>query len=320
MLQRQLSLGQMGQQELARCLCSDDQELRGEGEEKVEGGNASETGKADEPSKPPGKPRRAMNSSRGAAAEEEEGQEEESPHHDAARGDAEGKELSFGANDDCGICLDKLRIPVKLPCGHWYCKECIEGVRQRKSLPDSCPVCREPLPPGAEKLFDEACQKYMKVERAVEREGWGWGRLPRKVQEEMDAVHELWVMAATQGHVRAQFNSGNLYWQGQGVAQDFTAAREWFEKAAAQGHETAQYSLGILYHNGEGVPQDFTAAREWFEKAVAQGHADSQNSLGFMHANGDGVPEDFTTARKWYEKAAAQGHACLLYTSPSPRD
>ena len=138
---------------------------------------AAEIGKADEPSKPLGKPREPRRiSSGGAAAEEEKDQEKKSPHGvGATRVDAEGQELSFGEDEDCAICTDRLMNPVRLPCGHWYCKECIEGVRQRKSLPDSCPVCREPLPPGADQLFDEAIQKYMKVRRAVER-GGGDGR------------------------------------------------------------------------------------------------------------------------------------------------
>ena len=125
---------------------------------------AAGTSKAQRPSnETPQEPRNS--SGKGAAAEEEE-QKSKPPRQGGPRLDAEGKELSFGENENCGICLDKLRIPVKLLCGHWYCKECIEGVRQRKSLPDSCPVCREPLPPGADQLFDEAIQKYMKGGKA----------------------------------------------------------------------------------------------------------------------------------------------------------
>ena len=68
------------------------------------------------------------------------------------RVDEPGTPLSFGApDDDCTICLDTLENPIRLHCGHWYCKECIERLRQSTTAQDSCPVCREPLPPGAEK-------------------------------------------------------------------------------------------------------------------------------------------------------------------------
>ena len=64
--------------------------------------------------------------------------------------------MSFGENEDCAICTDKLVNPVKLFCGHWYCKECIEGVRDSKEVQDLCPVCRDPLPPGPDQLSNEA--------------------------------------------------------------------------------------------------------------------------------------------------------------------
>jgi TPR repeat protein len=42
-------------------------------------------------------------------------------------------------------------------------------------------------------------------------------------------------------------NLGNLYYDGQGVAQDYGQARLWFEKAAVAGNATAMTNLGALY-------------------------------------------------------------------------
>ena len=138
-------------------------------------------GAAEEPSKTikkkdRPKPPSSSSSSRGAAAEEQE-QKPKPSRRVTTRVDA-GSPLSFGKNDNCAICLDTLRTPIRLHCGHWHCKECIESLRQSPSAPDSCPVCREPLPPGADKLFHEATTKYLRVGRQMERRGRGWSNLP----------------------------------------------------------------------------------------------------------------------------------------------
>ena len=170
-----------------------------------------------------------------------------------------------------------MRNPIRLPsCGHWYCKECVEGLRQAASAKDVCPVCREPLPPGPEKLFDEAVTKLLRVERQAERLGGGWSNLPRELQREMDEVRKNLEQAADQGHAGAQFGLGFMYHKGTGVAQDFTKAREWYELAAAQGHASAAVNIGVLYLYGDGVEQDLNEAMRWFLKAKAHGQDVSQ--------------------------------------------
>jgi TPR repeat protein len=129
------------------------------------------------------------------------------------------------------------------------------------------------------------------------------------VPQDYAAARQWWEKAAAQGSADAQFNLGMLYAKGLGVPQDYVMARQWYERAAAQGRAEAQYSLGLLYYNGQGVPQDYAAARQWWEKAAAQGDAKAQTNLGMLYAKGLGVPQDYTTARQWWEKAAAQGSA-----------
>ena len=198
----------------------------------------------DDRSKPKEKPKPSRVPASGAAAEE---RHQNLPIRQAiARVDADGNALSFGKHEDCGICLDSLRDPVHLPCGHWYCKECIEKLRQSKDVQDSCPVCREPLPPGPAQLLDEACQIWCRVERKLLRNGEEWANLPAESQEEMNHVHELLAVAASQGHANAQYNLGVMYANGDGVAQDFMAARGWYEKAATQGDIQAQKRLDVL--------------------------------------------------------------------------
>ena len=56
------------------------------------------------------------------------------------------------------------------------------------------------------------------------------------------------------------------------------------------------------------------------KRLANDGYADAQYNLGVMYDEGEGVPQDYKEAIKWYQMSADQGDACLLYTSPSPRD
>ena len=45
----------------------------------------------------------------------------------------------------------------------------------------------------------------------------------------------------------------------------------------------AKYVLGLMYFNGDGVTQDYTEAVKWYTKAAEQGHAAAQTNLGLMY-------------------------------------
>jgi TPR repeat protein len=115
--------------------------------------------------------------------------------------------------------------------------------------------------------------------------------------------------AAEQGEAEAQFNLGLMYYQGDGVTQDYQKAYEWFQKAAEQGSAVAQTNLGVMYYQGDGVTQDYQKAYEWFQKAAEQGLTRAQYYLGVLNAQGEGVAKDSQKAFEWYQKAAEQGEA-----------
>ncbi len=94
-----------------------------------------------------------------------------------------------------------------------------------------------------------------------------------------------------------------MYYEGQGVQQDYEQAAAWFrmevnhgdEKPATtqrlrtladQGYAAAEDALGTLYFTGHGVPQDYLLAVAWYLKAANQGDPDAQNNLGALYEDG----------------------------------
>jgi uncharacterized protein len=59
-----------------------------------------------------------------------------------------------------------------------------------------------------------------------------------------------------------------MYFNGQGVRQNYAEAVKWYRKAAEQGYAWAQYNLGFMYFHGQGVPQDYAEAAKWGRKAA----------------------------------------------------
>jgi len=113
--------------------------------------------------------------------------------------------------------------------------------------------------------------------------------------------------AAEQGNDSAQFMLGKCYYEGHGVAPDSVEAVKWYQKAAEQGNAEAQYIMGQCYHRGHGVTQDYNEAVKWYKKAAEQGNADAQFGLGICYHDGLGVPQDHAEGVKWFRKSAEQG-------------
>ena len=122
----------------------------------------------------------------------------------------------------------------------------------------------------------------------------------------------LWYKkAAEQGHAAAQDNLGKMYGTGKGVEQNYTEAAQWHTKAAKQGHAEAKYNISWLYENGKGVRKNTAEAKRWRHEIVQsaeQGQPEDQSMLAFMYFFGQGIKQDETKAIHWFQKAAEQGH------------
>jgi TPR repeat protein len=134
-------------------------------------------------------------------------------------------------------------------------------------------------------------------------------RLGRGVAVDFAEAARWLQRAAEAGHAFAQNNLATLYEYGRGVPRNHMEAARWYRKSADQSVAWAQNNLGWLYHNGWGVPQNYTEALRWYRLSAAQGNAFAQGNLGCLSRDGLGVPQDYVEAMKWYRLAAAQGDA-----------
>ncbi|MCJ8740401.1 hypothetical protein PDJAM_G00058610 [Pangasius djambal] len=82
-------------------------------------------------------------------------------------------EASISVDQDqfiCPVCLDLPKDPVGTPCGHYYCKECINGFWDQEDVKGiySCPQCRETFTPRPvlrrNNMLAEVVEKLKKTE------------------------------------------------------------------------------------------------------------------------------------------------------------
>lgn len=125
--------------------------------------------------------------------------------------------------------------------------------------------------------------------------------LPNKAGQSADGLKTK----ANQEDAVAQYILGLMYYEGQGVKQNFVEAIKWCQQSADQELVDAQYFVGIMYAQGKGVSQSLAEAAEWFEKAADQGHAGAQYKIGVMYYKGQGVPQNYVKSYAYWNVAAA---------------
>ena len=82
-------------------------------------------------------------------------------------------------------------------------------------------------------------------------------------------------------------------------SQDYEQAEPLLEVAAKQGHARAQYYLGKMYYFGQGVSRSYRKARDWFMLAANQNDGAAQIAVAYLYWRGDGVDRDRIETCKW---------------------
>eukprot|EP00729_Bicosta_minor_P032586 gene32586-biopygen10500 len=194
-----------------------------------------------------------------------------------------------GIENPCPICLDNEDdatvdgsiFGMCSACGQFYCGACNEGEERLAGRSPNCPTCRAPFRVSDDENFK---------------------RLWKVVHDRSPGRHTP----------AAQYNLGTMYYNGNGVEQDYVKAAKWYRRSAKAGHAKAQNNLGLMYDTGKGVQQDHVEAAKWFRKSAEAGNAMAQNNLGIMYRNGKGVELDFCEALMWMQLAAEQGYENAL--------
>jgi tetratricopeptide (TPR) repeat protein len=189
------------------------------------------------------------------------------------------------ANDEeCAICLEVLQQPQRLPCGHRFCRGCVDGMRLHGAAEvQVCPLCRGPMP-DAERMYLELSGLLTQHER-WQRERWqrGQGAAGPAATVQPPAMRELLHKAATlcrevlaidPEHACAHYALGYT----QGASGDAGGAISQFRAAIAAdpGCTGAHYSLGQLLEECG----DKAGAEASYRAALA---ADPELAAGFAH-------------------------------------
>jgi hypothetical protein len=77
---------------------------------------------------------------------------------------------------------------------------------------------------------------------------------------------------------------------------DFSAAYREFLPLAERGDSKAMITIGLLYYEGEGVAQDYEQAYDWYLRAFERDNGDAYNNIGVLFRDGLGVPRSSPVA------------------------
>ncbi|MFH1157912.1 MAG: SEL1-like repeat protein [Pseudomonadota bacterium] len=127
-------------------------------------------------------------------------------------------------------------------------------------------------------------------------------------------AREGYLKAAERGYAPAQYQMGEIYFTGDGVAPDYPEAKKWYLSASSQDDGLSQLRLGFLYAEShfKGLTADYAEAEKWFLKAAEKNAGDARFRLGNFYRNYKNPP-DPAKAVFWLTQAAEGGHRVAMF-------
>lgn len=113
---------------------------------------------------------------------------------------------------------------------------------------------------------------------------------------------------AAGGDAEAQYELGNRYAFGEGIAANAVTAYQWYERSAQGGWPSGMFNLAACYHHGDGVTKDIVRAIEWYELAAGYDQMLAPFALGMIYMEEESVPHDLGKAAAYFETARDNGH------------
>ena len=126
------------------------------------------------------------------------------------------------------------------------------------------------------------------------------------VEQNYDEAFKWATKAIHNNSADSFFNLAFLYYMGHGVEQNYTEAAKLFEIAADKGNAGACFILSAMYEQGQGVERSHQISWMWYMKSVENGNSISQNNLATKYELGIDVEQDYNEAMRWYLMASNQ--------------
>jgi formylglycine-generating enzyme len=113
---------------------------------------------------------------------------------------------------------------------------------------------------------------------------------------------------AKSGDAEYQYMLVVMYKNGLCVNKSKTKMFTWLKRSADQNYLRAVFELGVAFFNGEGTEKNHSLARSLWIKAAEKGNNQAANNIGRLYRDGIGVPKNIELAGKWYERAIKMGN------------